>query len=1579
MHRAPWQSRNPMIVALMVAVLVGTPLGAMATPTALSIPALHSPIPSLSAQAAHSAIAPQVYSDYPVAISDIALGNATAFSAERNLVRTDDDTIHVVWSGNESDAAGAWEIWYSNSDDEGLTWSTAVNLSNDVGGAAPYSSITPAIATNGSDIFVVWHDDTLNAGFGGPAEHLSFRSSDDNGVTWVPDLSVAPRRVYTDPDEPEEPTIWSNATNLVVLAENLENGGGNDDIVNRWYSGNGGTSWVGGGTDLGNDVIGDSRDDYYSPAIGGNDSSILAVYEYDNEGVQPFPPFNAWLRETYEKDSTDNGVSFPPVPVGLGDQLPGAMISGEPDTNSYNPSFGMDGDYRTVAWVEQAGGSWQLHVRWTSDGGVSWFPDTADPPMTIGDARHNQTSPTVSQVGPIGYVLYVSDNTSAAGDLVLLQTDLDTNTSQAPFFVTDDANGDSYPSLNYDNTADLLEWVWSRDDGAGAWSVVYAQITSEDYPTLTYVGDSPAYTGSGLDRLVGYTAETYTFRVLYTSPGDVAPDGGSVTLLVDWNQDGDFLDPAERTPMDEEDVADTDFTDGKVYSYDTTYPGVGTDYLYDFEASAETFFVASGEATVTVDAPDIIGINGPPQLTWVGDGGYATDGVEPDEGATATDFVFKARYQDDQGDAPDVGYPLLRLDLDGNGAFDDLADAALQMDETVISDTDVSDGKVYAATYRIGVLGLSYGYRMEANDSIGLPAKPINASGPLVVADTTAPTLEPSDDPFLVGSTVTPSSGATGTLFTFGVVYADADGDAPDAAGVELWVDRDLDSVADATEWMMMDSTTDTYDSGVLFLWTITLPSVGNYTHGFRARDLNGAPATGSVAWPTTLAGPIIDTVNAAPWLDWVGLAGLESDGVDPDSGMTNLTPFAFSVRYTDADGDAPVGGAPQLWVDLDRDFEMDADEVELTSPLADSTDYVAGVDFGSSMTFTQLGTYGYQFSATDARGLPAGGLPNLYTFGPVVDAIGNLDAPPVLSDVGVAPYLGAGVAPISGTTATSFTYKVLYADAEGETPGGVWVWIDRDGDGDSASADERLQLAVDPGQGTLDYSTGVVYSVATTFAAANVDHSYAFSANDSAGTPAVGPATALRVGPFITSVNTPPRLAFGSGTLSDGFDPQSGSTDTVFTFSVTYTDAEGDAPAAGTPLVLLGPSDDLTPEDAPVVLVLRPTDEGAYLSGRGYSASTTLALGTYKIRYWATDLQGEAAVGAPTLVSDGPVVDNRAPRLVPLHAGSSGDVGTVIPLDGNTSVTFAFEVLFWDDDGDEPAAAPTVEVLDRTGTVIATLSMVSTGTNFSTDAGRPYRATTAGLAIGTYFHRFHATDTHGAEAAVLEGAGPSVRAPVTPGPDNHGGLNQTTNEVLPWWVFPALAVLAGCIIVGLVVGRRSGRDAGRREALEASEPLSRSGTGPPGAAGAGPSVPITADPQPSARQQPPDEQDEPWPEEPRRPPTQPPSGGGGSEAFSELSGEAAVAGSGSVLLRAEADDHWGAEASPGGAESAPSAGFAAPAAPLAFVAPVAPPPIGDETKVAEGWHSEGEIDSEPEPRATNQAEREIDDLLKEI
>src|SRR4030043_366785 len=74
-----------------------------------------------------------------------------AGSSSYPAIAVDGSNIYVVW---DDDTPGNYEIYFKKADDGGRPWTVTKNLSNTTG-----NSDVPVIAVDGPNIYVVWNDD----------------------------------------------------------------------------------------------------------------------------------------------------------------------------------------------------------------------------------------------------------------------------------------------------------------------------------------------------------------------------------------------------------------------------------------------------------------------------------------------------------------------------------------------------------------------------------------------------------------------------------------------------------------------------------------------------------------------------------------------------------------------------------------------------------------------------------------------------------------------------------------------------------------------------------------------------------------------------------------------------------------------------------------------------------------------------------------------------------------------------------------------------------------------------------------------------------------------------------------------------------------------------------------------------------------------------------------------------------------------------------------------------------------------------------------------------------------------------
>lgn len=142
--------------------------------------------------------------------------------------------------------------------------------------------------------------------------------------------------------------------------------------------------------------------------------------------------------------------------------------------------------------------------------------------------------------------------------------------------------------------------------------------------SLTHAGGK-GYTASWVEPNVGSTASTFYFEAVYTDAAGNLPKAGYPKLQLDYNLDGDYLDPQDREiVMVEANGADTNVKDGKRYvaQVNNLLPGqYSTRMIVETAAGCSVISSQLNEPLVSDDlldvsifANDIVFSNGEPEV-----------------------------------------------------------------------------------------------------------------------------------------------------------------------------------------------------------------------------------------------------------------------------------------------------------------------------------------------------------------------------------------------------------------------------------------------------------------------------------------------------------------------------------------------------------------------------------------------------------------------------------------------------------------------------------------------------------------------------------------------------------------------------------------------------------------------------------------------------------------------------------------------------------------------------------------------------------------------------------------------------
>jgi parallel beta-helix repeat protein len=166
----------------------------------------------------------------------------------------------------------------------------------------------------------------------------------------------------------------------------------------------------------------------------------------------------------------------------------------------------------------------------------------------------------------------------------------------------------------------------------------YLQIVTRDPVGELSWGAGDEFVKSGVVPQQGVPGTPFSFRVRYLHTGNVAPQR---VLLRVWRQDGTELNYSPYVMT----AGGSDWRTGVTFSRSVRLWGHGAcHYKFIAEVGSEVLRLPQ---TGWKDGPTV---DIPPTGNWVGQGNFVADGVHPDSAMAGTQFVFKVKYSDQNGD-----------------------------------------------------------------------------------------------------------------------------------------------------------------------------------------------------------------------------------------------------------------------------------------------------------------------------------------------------------------------------------------------------------------------------------------------------------------------------------------------------------------------------------------------------------------------------------------------------------------------------------------------------------------------------------------------------------------------------------------------------------------------------------------------------------------------------------------------------------------------------------------------------------------------------------------------------------------
>jgi hypothetical protein len=1316
---------------------------------------------------------------YPALINTTDNTAATQYNTQRKIVRTINGTIHEV---HESFG----RVWYAQSFDNGKTWVGITDVSLNTNGNS-----VPAIATNGTNIYIIWRE----------GNSVRMRRTFDDGTTWLPALNVAADRIYQSgggaPNSNTPAIAASGAYVYYTMAMTSWDGSWDSDIFSFRNNNYGAlANWPNFWASVKVNANNNAYDDV--------EPSIAAIGNAVHISYTGIPGGN---RDIWYARSVDNGATFP-----INNRLITNVI-----TDDMSSIAGI-GNNISIAWEQNNNGNWEIFLFNSTNNGANWGA-ALNMSNNTGESRY----PSVVRSLNSTFVVWQDTQDHATRDIFLAK--YVSSKLSTPIDLTDNDQVNVLPSAILNISMNRLEYQWTAN-GPDPHQVLfnYYYVGPNKAPTLSFTGEQ-GYQTDGLNPEGNSSALTYTYRVDYTDADNDPPTPGYPEVWIDRDMNGDFNGPNEHISMSQANPADTTYTDGKRYTYSTTFNVLGT-YHYAFRAVDEKNFRATGTPNNVMSGPKIDKINGPPSLTWVGDFGYATDGIEPQTGQIGDTFTYKVQYQDIWYEAPAVGFPKLYVDMDNDGSFNGANDKNYTMLPIVPSNLAYQSGVKYYYNLTIATSG-TFGYQFFAQNVIGIGSNLLTGSGPKVLPKGHIPMLAFTGEANFATKAVNPDHGSRYTDFKFRINYTDADGQAPLNGQVTMSIDKSQNGAFEAGEQFVMtavDAADTNYTDGKLYTYNTTLPVPAGaqkfYNFSFSAKDTDNVPAEGA---GTLLMKVYVDITNIQPVLQWTLEDNYTSAGLWPTTGTANITNFVYRVKYKDDDNNPPADGYPMVGIDIDLDGTIGADEFFSMSEVSAADNiYSDGKLYYLTTQLHKKGEYKYTFQAKDTYDFATGAPTGVFN-GPSITTEYIQTFPPALAWTGAVNYEDKGVQPTIGTAMTDFVFKIMYSDADNDLPatGYPKLWIDMDHDGIYNGTNDRSVAMTGENASVVSVRDGKVYTATLNFTAKGV-YNYTFEAKSSRANETPVPIGTLTGSLTVARGNAVPVLSWGgSGNFKDrGVDPLKGAPGDQFKYMVAYTDADNDPPAAGYPKVYIDMNADGVFNEATEAFTMTQVVVNTDYHNKVYQytgvAFTTE--GAFKYKFVAQDTLGakanELAGTGPTVAI--PII-NLPPELVfPDEAVYKFD--GLDPVRGTKKTTFTFKIMYKDPEADQPQTGyPQLWIdTDHDGKLntAADKKIMTAENSGDFKTGRIYKFTIQLEPGFDYKYAFFVNNTANQTAYQGEFLGPIVEKEVKTTPSGRGDM---------FWAILLIVAVIVALILGLLIGRNKSKK--NEQAFAQAEPKQREPT----------------------------------------------------------------------------------------------------------------------------------------------------------
>jgi len=319
-------------------------------------------------------------------------------------IAVDGSNIYVVWQDNTPDLSNE-EIYFKRSVDGGVKWTADKRLTNNAGGN--YNSYNPTIAVDGPNIYVVWEE----------SYEIYFKRSVDGGDTWTTNKRLTNNAGYS-----QYPAIAVDGSNIYVVW--TDSTPGNYEIYFK-RSVDGGDTWTT------NKRLTNNAGGSVYPAIAVDGSNIYVVW-------QDTTPGNS---EIYFKKSVDGGTTWA-TNKRLTNNSGGSVYS----------AIAVDGPNIYVVWYDNSPGNYEIYFKKSNDGGTIW---TTNKRLTTNAGA--SSSPAIAVDGPDISVVW-ADSTPGNYEIYFKKSNDGGATWTTDKRLTNNALGSMFPAITVDGSNIYVVW-----------------------------------------------------------------------------------------------------------------------------------------------------------------------------------------------------------------------------------------------------------------------------------------------------------------------------------------------------------------------------------------------------------------------------------------------------------------------------------------------------------------------------------------------------------------------------------------------------------------------------------------------------------------------------------------------------------------------------------------------------------------------------------------------------------------------------------------------------------------------------------------------------------------------------------------------------------------------------------------------------------------------------------------------------------------------------------------------------------------------------------------------------------------